>query len=126
MRAADTNVLVRLLVRDDDAQVAAAERFLGRGVWISHVVLAETVWTLRSVYAFDAARIVTSVEGLLENDAVALQQPEVVRDALAGFRRSPRIDFSDYLILETARRAGHLPLGTFDRDLAKLDGAERL
>jgi AbrB family looped-hinge helix DNA binding protein len=24
------------------------------------------------------------------------------------------------------RKAGHLPLGTFDRDLSKLDGAERL
>jgi hypothetical protein len=28
--------------------------------------------------------------------------------------------------LEIARQAGYLPLGTFDRDLAKLDGAERL
>jgi predicted nucleic acid-binding protein len=33
--------------------------------------------------------------------------------------------FSDCLVLEVAR-AGHLPLSTFDRDLAKLDGAQRL
>jgi predicted nucleic acid-binding protein len=36
------------------------------------------------------------------------------------------LGFSDCLVLESARKAGHLPLGTFDRDLAKLDGAERL
>jgi predicted nucleic acid-binding protein len=36
------------------------------------------------------------------------------------------LGFSDCLVLETARKAGHLPLGTFDRDLAKLDGAVRL
>jgi hypothetical protein len=29
-------------------------------------------------------------------------------------------------VLETARKAGHLPLGTFDRDLAKLEGTNRL
>jgi predicted nucleic acid-binding protein len=36
------------------------------------------------------------------------------------------LGFSDCLILEAARKAGHLPVGTFDRDLSKLDGAERL
>jgi predicted nucleic acid-binding protein len=36
------------------------------------------------------------------------------------------VSFTDCLVLEVARKAGHLPLGTFDRDLAKLDGAHRL
>jgi predicted nucleic acid-binding protein len=36
------------------------------------------------------------------------------------------VSFSDCLVLEVARKVGHLPLGTFDRDLAKLDGAQRL
>jgi predicted nucleic acid-binding protein len=47
-------------------------------------------------------------------------------DALARFRERPGLGFSDCLILETARKAGHLALGTFDRGLAKLEGAERL
>jgi hypothetical protein len=29
-------------------------------------------------------------------------------------------------VLEIARKAAHLPLGTFDRNLAKLAGVERL
>ena len=42
------------------------------------------------------------------------------------FQERPALGFSDCLILEVARKAGHLPLGTFDRDLGELEGAERL
>ncbi len=42
MRAVDTNVLVRLLARDDPKQVAAAEAFVSPGAWISHLALVET------------------------------------------------------------------------------------
>jgi predicted nucleic acid-binding protein len=36
------------------------------------------------------------------------------------------LGFSDCLILQLARKAGHLPLGTFDRGLSKLEGAQKL
>ena len=36
------------------------------------------------------------------------------------------MSFSDCLVIEIARRAGHLPVGTFDRQLAKLEGAQKL
>jgi len=41
MRAVDTNILVRLIARDDDKQVAAAERFIKPGAWIPLLVLQE-------------------------------------------------------------------------------------
>ena len=50
MRAVDTNVLVRLVTRDDTKQVAAAENFVARGAWVPHLVLAEATWVLTSVY----------------------------------------------------------------------------
>lgn len=46
--------------------------------------------------------------------------------ALAQYRKAPAASFSDCLVLELARRAGYLTLGTFDRTLAKLGGAQRL
>jgi len=49
-----------------------------------------------------------------------------VAAALKRFRERPALGFSDCLLLQLARKAGHLPLGTFDRDLSKLDGAEKL
>jgi predicted nucleic-acid-binding protein len=126
MRAVDTNVLVRLLVRDDQRQLNAAEAFVGQGAWVSHLVLAETLWVLDAVYERTAAQIATAVELLLAHTELTIQDPDVVSEALAHFRSRPLLGFSDCLMLATARKAGHLPLGTFDRQLAKLEGTHRL
>jgi predicted nucleic acid-binding protein len=55
-----------------------------------------------------------------------MQEADVVEPALARFRARPALGFSDCLVLEIARKAGHLPLGTFDRSLSKLEGTQRL
>ncbi len=126
MRAVDTNVLVRLLVRDDAAQTRAAEAFTANGAWISHLVLAETAWVLDSVYGLTPARLARAVDLLLQHRSLTLQEPDVVARALDLFRGRPSLGFSDCLVLEIARKAGHLPLGTLDRALARADGAERV
>ena len=126
MRAADTNVLVRLAVRDDAAQLAAARAFVAGGVWASQLVLAETAWVLQASYAFDDAELVTALEVLLNHVGLVVQDADVALAALTLFRKRPALGFADCLILETARKAGHLPLGTFDRELGKIDGARRL
>jgi len=126
VRAVDTNVLVRLVTRDDAKQVAAAEGFVARGAWVPHLVLAEATWVLTSVYDRSPVEIATAVEMLLNHQHLALQDSETVAAAVASFRRRPALGFSDCLVVEVARKAGHLPLGTFDRSLARLDGAERL
>jgi predicted nucleic-acid-binding protein len=123
MRAVDTNVLVRLLVRDDRAQVNAAEDFVELGAWVSHLVLAETLWVLDAVYERTPDQLATAVELLLNHTTLTLQEADVVTLALENFRAHPSLGFSDCLVLEIARRAGHLPLGTFDKNLRKLDGA---
>ena len=126
MRAVDTNLLVRLLVRDDAAQVAVAEDFVAAGAWVSHLVLAETLWVLDAVHERTPAQLAAAVEMLLNHEQLAIQDPDVVTRALAEFRARPALGFSDCLVLEIARKAGHVPLGTFDRRLAKLDGVQRL
>ena len=126
MRAVDTNVLVRLITRDDPMQVKAAEAFVANGAWVSHLALAEATWVLAAVYNLGASEIAKAVEMLLNHKDLTLQEPEVVSAALEHFRRKPALGFSDCLLLEVARKAGHLPLGTFDRDLGKQHGTERL
>ena len=126
MRAVDTNVLVRLVTRDDARQVAAAEKFVERGAWVSHLVLAEATWVLASVYERGPAEIATAVDMLLNHEHLTLQDPDAVTAAIEHLRRRPALGFSDCLVLAIARKAGHLPLGTFDRNLAKLDGALKL
>jgi len=126
MRAADTNVIVRIVVRDDPEQVRAAERFAAGGAWVSHVVLAEATWVLDAVYQRTAQQVVAAIDMLLNHKDFTLQDSDVVAAALEEFKKRPALGFSDCLVLEIARKAGQLPLATFDRNLAKLAGVERL
>jgi predicted nucleic-acid-binding protein len=126
VRSVDTNVLVRLVTRDDPRQVEAAETFVERGAWVSHLVLAEATWVLASVYDRRPAEIATAVEMLLNHQHLTLQDSDAVADAMGRFRARPALGFSDCLALAVARKAGHLPLGTFDRNLARLEGVSRL
>jgi predicted nucleic-acid-binding protein len=126
MRAVDTNVLVRLVTRNDRKQVAAAESFVSKGAWVSLLVLMEAAWVLTAVYELTHAEMTTAIDMLLHHRDLTLQESDSVTAALEQYRSRPALGFSDCLVLEVARKAGHLPLGTFDRDLSKLDGAERL
>ena len=125
MRAVDTNVLVRLITRDDARQAAAAESFVVPGAWVGHLVLAETTWVLGAVYDLPPAAIATAVEMLQNHQHLTIQDAEVVAAALEHYRENPRLGFSDCLVVEIARKAGHLPIGTFDRHLGRLEGAQR-
>jgi predicted nucleic-acid-binding protein len=55
-----------------------------------------------------------------------LQDADTVRAALVHFRAKKALGFSDCLVLEIARKAGHVPLGTFDKALSKLSGVQKL
>jgi len=126
VRAVDTNVLVRLVTRDDARQVAAAEAFIAPGAWVPHLALAEATWVLSTVYERSNEAIALAIEMLLNHQHLTVQDADVVAAAVGQFRKRPAVGFSDCLLVEVARRAGHGPLGTFDRDLGRIDGAHRL
>lgn len=126
MRAVDTNILIRLITRDDARQVAIAEAFVAKGAWVPHLAVAEAAWVLASVYERNPDAIATAIEMLLNHDCLTVQDAETVAAAVTQFRRQPRVGFSDCLLVEVARKAGHTPLGTFDRHLGKVDGTQRL
>jgi predicted nucleic-acid-binding protein len=126
MRAVDTNVLVRLIARDDPKQVEAAEAFIAKGAWVSQVVLVETTWVLESVYELNPELVALSVEMLLNHEHLTVQDADTVESAVESFRANQAVSFSDALIVEIARKTGHVPLGTFDKALAKIDGTQRL
>src|SRR5450631_33637 len=126
MLAVDTNVLVRLIARDDPTQVRVADEFVSKGAWISHLVLAETVSVLDSVYGLSREKLTVAVEMLLNHRELTLQDSDVVAAALDNFRKRTAVDFSDCLVLGIAKKAGHIPLATFDRDFRKMEGVKRL
>ena len=129
MIAADTNVLVRLLVEDDAVQAAKAKRFFDRAasdkrqVWVSDTVLVELVWTLGRAYARDRTEIARALRALAMNATVVIESVEAVRHATALYDAGPA-DFADCLLAVKAQAAGCDQLVTFDRGMKKLPGVK--
>ena len=126
MKSVDTNVLVRLITRDDPRQADAAEAFIERGAWVSTLALTEAMWVLEAVYERKPPELATALDMLLNHRNLIVQDSDVVAGALELFRAKPSLGFSDCLMLHISRKAGHVPLGTFDRSLAKVEGAARI
>lgn len=127
MIALDTNVVVRFLVRDDEAQHEAARRLLARGpgdgeeFFLGDVVLAEVVWVLASRYRFERRVIASTLRALLEAEHVSVESTDRCLRALRRFE-SGRGGFADYLIAERGRDAGAATVATVDRELLAEDG----
>lgn len=70
---ADTNVLVRALVRDDPQQAAVASAALqeAEAIAVPLVVLCELAWVLRRVYEFSSAEIAAAIRALATTDKVS-------------------------------------------------------
>jgi predicted nucleic-acid-binding protein len=116
--AIDTNVLVRLLVNDDEAQGSRARAaFETEEIWIGKTVLLETFWVLRSVYNFDDISIAHAIEGALGLPRVHVEDSDGVKLALAVV--ADRIDIADALHVATAPAEARA-FATFDQDLARL------
>ena len=112
MVAADTNVIVRFLTRDDPAQASRAASLLSsRLVWISKTVLLETAWVLQSLYGFTAIEVNEALKGFAGLRNVRLEDAMGVAKAFEW--TSMGIDFADALHL--ASSAGTNRFLTFDR-----------
>ncbi|MEA3412578.1 MAG: type II toxin-antitoxin system VapC family toxin [Pseudomonadota bacterium] len=126
MIAVDTNVLLRLIVEDDEAQTRQAVRLLdrldadGQRALVPTIVACEIVWVLRSAYRFGRERIATALGQLLAARQLVFELPDVTTRALRAYEAG-RGDFADYVVRESARAAGCDTVVTFDR---KLQGEE--
>ncbi len=131
MIALDTNILVRLVTRDDEAQAARAKVVFdaqGReegALFVSDIVLVELCWTLERSYRLSRQAMATVIHALLDNSTVKLESPPVVRDALAHFIRNS-IGFPDCLIVAKAQHQGCSQTLSFDRRMASLPDVEIL
>ena len=127
MAAIDTNVLVRLVTRDDESQYKKAQAFVEkhRPVLVTQLSVLEPVWVLMSRYGLDKERTGQVVQALLEMRELNIQAPAILEATLKTWEKS-KADFADCFILETVVDASESPLGTFDTTLGKLEGCKQL
>lgn len=125
MLGIDTNVLVRFLVRDDEAQFEKANRLIKRevgakeDVFVSLLVLLETEWVLRSRYSLQKREIMEAISGLLDAAEVRLEDEPAIEETLFIWKDSAA-DFADCLIGAHNRRLGCRATATFDAKAVKL------
>jgi predicted nucleic-acid-binding protein len=102
--AVDTNVLVRLLTRDEPEQASrAAALFRSEGIWIGKTVPLETDWVLRSLYEFTAQQVAQALRALAGLPNVRLEDAVAAAQALEWQQRG--LDFADALHLASKGKA---------------------
>ena len=127
MLGIDTNVLIRYLVRDDEAQFEKARKLIkrevtaGRRVFVNQLVLMETEWVLRSRYAVPKNQIIEAISGLLNATDVQFEDEPAIEEALFIWKDSVA-DFADCLIGAKNRRLGCRTTATFDAKASRLPG----
>jgi predicted nucleic-acid-binding protein len=120
MNGVDTNVLLRLLLRDDEDQARRADAFVERSCsaespcLINRIVLVEVVWVLQSGYGYHRNDVATIIENILRTDALAVEGAPEAWAALADYREQAA-DFADCLIGKSNRGQGCEATATFDK-----------
>lgn len=123
----DTNVLLRLLLRDDEAQAAAALRFVEGACsaeapcLINRIVLVEAAWVLASGYGYGREQVATILDGILRIEVFAVENAAEAWAALKDYR-SRGADFADCLLGRTNRSLGAEKTASFGKKAQALDG----
>ncbi|MDP3638921.1 MAG: type II toxin-antitoxin system VapC family toxin [Azonexus sp.] len=125
MLGVDTNVLVRFLVQDDEAQFEKARKLIkrevaaGRRIFVSQLVLLETEWVLRSRYSLPKNLIIEAMSRLLDATDVQFEDEPAIEEALFVWKDATA-DFADCLIGAQNRRLGCRATASFDVKACKL------
>jgi predicted nucleic-acid-binding protein len=118
LKSLDTNILARLILRDDDQQLALAESIMHEPLFVASTVLLELGWLLMSRYEMSRADVVHNLNDLMLVPNIAVSDPELVEWAIARFESGG--DFADMIHIIASRPASCFL--TFDAKLAKHAG----
>lgn len=124
MKAIDTNVLVRFLVRDDPDMTEKTRRLFEKArdaaspLLVSNLVLLETFWVLRSSYGFTREEITDAVRKLLVLPSIAFESYDSINEFISE-ASSSNADLADILIGVHAKSSGAETTLTFDVKAAR-------
>lgn len=125
MKALDTNVLVRFLVKDDEQQAKTVYRLFkqaeskAEAFFIPILVILETVWVLEAVYETTRQEILDSIDELLMMPILEFEAQSAIRSFISSAREN-KTDLSDLLIAHCAKYSGCDSVITFDKRASKL------
>ena len=127
----DTNVLVRLIVKDDDQQSLVAAALLAKhgkdseSLFVAVTVMLELEWVLRARYKFSKGEVVRALSSLMMAVELVFESEGPLEQALASYEESSA-DYADCLHLALSAKRDALPFLTFDSNASREMGATLL
>lgn len=126
----DTSVILRLLVRDDEIQMKAAENLIresgSRGVtlYLLPVTILEIVWVLEKVYKYDKKAVRELVEAIINTPQLKVEMKDVFRNALRIYEEK-NIKFADAVMGFWGLEKGLKTVFTYDeKDFKRIEGLQ--
>jgi predicted nucleic-acid-binding protein len=120
MTALDTNVLVRYLTQDDEAQFLKVLQMLNRKratFFVCDLVVVETAWVLGDLYAWTQQEVADAFARLATIPNLIFENENRLRASLKALREGA--DLADELIVRTSHALGAKELATFDKGVVR-------
>jgi len=124
MKGIDTNILVRFLVGDDEAQAKKVYKIFKRAesekyeLFVPLLVVLELIWVLESVYEIPRGEILDSIGELLLMPILQFENQPALHQFIQNAQGSG-YDLSDLLIAHSAKEQGCDAVITFDKKASK-------
>ena len=126
----DTNVLIRLIVKDDDLQRMACEKLLEKAqrkevvLYILPIAVLEMVWVLEKYYKLNKKTIGDLVEAVLNTPEFKCDMEDVFKKALKTYEEK-NIKFADAVMGFWGLEKGLSTVYTYDeKDYKRIEGLE--
>jgi predicted nucleic-acid-binding protein len=116
MIAVDTNLLIRLLTKDDPNQAKCAAKVMeSDDIFIPKTVMLETEWVLRHAYGINKGAITKGFQKMMGLPNVSVEDQQTVFQAISWYGSG--LDFADALHLSSSMKADGFV--TFDKAFIK-------
>src|SRR3989442_9742705 len=100
MIGADSNIILRYLLDDDEPQVGRVHALLARTrraderVYVSCIVVCEVVWAMQSIYSKSRPQIIAALGEIMNSDVFELEEFACVSTSMEQFKNG-KGDFAD-------------------------------
>jgi predicted nucleic-acid-binding protein len=126
--AIDTNVALRLFLKDDLVQHKAAKKLIEKSqvvFFVPDVVCFEIVYILTKQYGFSRLHVKEFFDSLFSTPKVK-GNLNIILPAVKKYAKYPKLSFADCYLTEFTKAQQYEPLWTFDKKLAKQSAAAKL
>jgi predicted nucleic acid-binding protein len=123
----DTNVLVRHLTGDPPAMAARATAYLASAsdLYLTDLIVAETVYVLESFYEVPRSQIAEVMQSLVAFSSIVTVDPALLLRAIEVYEVD-RLDFAEAYLVACAESTGIGAVASFDKAIDRLVTVERI